>query len=119
MAYGAITQVPTAPGGTAGDPIDSRDGNGLLLRVVTVVGDSSYVTGGRSISAAALGFANAVLYGQGEIYDASATATGTCVCVQPQADGSVKLKCLNNTLVEATAASNQSTATYQLMLWGF
>lgn len=119
MAYGAITQVATGVGGSASDPIDHRETNGLLRRVVNVVGDASYTTGGLEIPAKALGFPNAVLYGQGEVYDASATATGTCVCVQPQADGGVKLKCLTNTLTEAASASNQSSVTYQLILFGF
>ncbi|MGZ6570466.1 MAG: hypothetical protein ACXVHB_05945 [Solirubrobacteraceae bacterium] len=120
MAYGTITQVATGPGGSAGDPIDCREGNGLLRRVVNVVGDGAYVAGGRGLTAAQLGFPNSVLHGQAEVQDSTgANATSAVAAVQPQADGSIKLKCFTNANVEIAGATNVSGVTWQLILWGF
>lgn len=109
-----VTQVVTGPGGEASD---KRDNNGSLVRAVTLLGDSSYPTGGYPITAASLGFPNGVLYGQAELQAASGQ-TGTAASILVQADGSIKFKLWTNANAEVLNASAQAS-TWQAILWGY
>lgn len=110
----SVTQIATGPGG---EPSDKRENNGLLSRAVTITGDASYPTGGYPITAAALGFPNAVSYGQAEIQSA-AGQTGTAASILVQANGSILFKLWSNANAEVANASAQASV-WQVILWGW
>lgn len=131
MSLTTFTQQMTGPGGNAGDPIDLRDGNGLLMRVVNVVGDSSYTVGGSPLTPQQLGFPNGVVFAQAELLSAPTSGTTNnassgATIVATNGGTTLALKCFTNgsgaasvNSVECAAAANLSGLTWQIIAWGW
>ena len=131
MALTTFTLQASGVGGSSTDPIDLRDGNGLLMRIINVVGDASYSVGGSTMTPQQLGFPNGVLFGQAELLNAPTSGTtnnaasGATVVIT-NGGTALNLKCFTNgsgaasqNSIECAAATNLSNLTWQILAWGW
>jgi hypothetical protein len=111
MALGAITPVADTSQGLSG-PVNM---GALAMTVTTIVGDSSYPTGGSAVTAANLGLST-VLFSQ---VGASASSGANCASTaQTYNLSTAKLQCFANTGIEVANTTNLSGLTLTVIAWG-
>lgn len=122
MALGTLTQLNLNPALSAAEPGEEVFG-GLRVRSYQFAAESSYVVGGTSLSAAALGFPNAVLAVLVQIVGSSGANDGAVEASYNLSTGKVQMFVTSGTspvgLQEAAAAANLSGLTLQVIAFGY
>lgn len=125
MAIGTITQLNLNPQLTAAEGQGGIDYGPLLARLVTVVGDSSYPTGGTSLSGSQLGFGSegVVMSVQVIGLQGSASNNGAIQANWNNSTGKLQMFASFGTspvgLVEVANAVNLSGLTVTLLVLGY
>lgn len=114
MALGTITPVAVDPHSSSqAIPVAIGD---LKMTVTTVVGESSYVTGGTALTPAQLGLST-VVYANVDVAASSGTATSFSAASYNTATG--KIQAYLNTGAEAGTAANLSSLTFAVQAFGY
>lgn len=119
MAVGTVTRVAVDPKGITA-PISLGD---IKMTVTTVVGASSYTTGGDSLTYSQLGLKNAVTFA---LVFISASSGSNCSADSAQYDATnQKLMCFSsadsagNPLSETSSTTNLSGLTFTVVAFGY
>lgn len=121
MPLGTITNnLQPYPGAS---PLAYPNMAGLRFASISVVGSSSYTTGGDALPAGEFfPITDQVIAAQVELQVSAVTApvaTSAVVTPLPGADGSLKLKVYQASGAEMTSTTNLSTLTFSILAWGY
>jgi hypothetical protein len=111
MALGAITQQNLDPALSAAEP-GVQHFSGLQVTRNSVVGDTSYPTGGSALTAAQLGLPNKVLWASVTIKATTGSNNGATSARYDEVNG--KLQCFTTTDTNAAYAANQQDTTVEV-----